>query len=436
MSAKLSRRDFLKAAAGAGGMMAAAASNIGSLPVLGQGDYQGDFVVLSLLDSSQVEDFIANIEETFPGIKVVWRGLTSERYTELFAAAEIAGDQIDIMDLNGQDLRRYAVGGRLKDLSDVDYLDRFRPIGLETYSIGGKLWAIPNGGISGFPFFYNKKAMEAIGFEGDPESYQQLLDMADDLKAAGYAPFTHSGLNIYLWPVWQFWAYAQTSGNRPVDGTFDVLTGNTKFTDAEHLAGLEILQAYTDDGMFVEGVNSMDVPAAQLSLTSGTAAFWYHWSGWFGAYSAGDFPELDLSFVNPLRSVDDESVRRQLPGGTGFATGVYSRVAPEREDLAFAVLDYMTTDEMVALRNAVFSDAVSTNHGVQPSDHPLSIRYGEISAPNQFVYLDWYWPPEITRAFQEQQQGIVAKTVTAGQAAENIQGVLDELYADGYEFEF
>ena len=129
-------------------------------------------------------------------------------------------------------------------------------------------------------------------------------------------------------------------------------------------------------------------------------------------------------------------VKRQLPGGTGWATGIYSRIAPEREELAYAILDFWTTDDMVALRNAVYADAVSTNIGVQPSDDPLSIRYGEISAPNQFVYLDWFWPPEITRAFQEQQQGIVAKTVTASEAADNIQAVLDELYADGYEFEF
>jgi ABC-type glycerol-3-phosphate transport system substrate-binding protein len=435
MTTRLSRRDFLKATAGAGGAVVAAATNIGSIPVLGQDDYQGKIVIMSASEASQEETLIARIEETFPGVEIEWRSLTSERYTELFAAAEIASDQIDIMDLNGQDLRRYAVGGRLKDLSNVDYLDRFRPIGLETYTIGGKLWAIPNGGISGFPFFYNKKAMDAIGFEGDPESYQELLDMAGDLKAAGYAPFTHSGQNIYLWPVWQFWAYAQTSGNRPVEGTWDVLAGNTKFTDAEHLAGLEILQAYTDDGMFVDGVNSMDTPAAQLSLTTGNAAFWYHWSGWAGSYGPGDFPELDLSFVNPLRSVEDETVRRQLPGGTGWATGIYSRIAPEREQITFEILDFMTSDEMVALRNEVYSDAVSTNIGVEPSDDPLAVRYGEISAPNQFVYLDWYWPPEITRVFQEQQQGIVAKTVTAGEAAASIQDVLDELYAEGYEFE-
>ena len=433
MNQKLSRRDFLKAAAG--GAVYAAAANLGSLPALGQGDYQGSIVILSASNAEQHQYLIDGIEAAFPGIDVEWRGLTSERYTELFAAAEIAGDQIDIMDLNGQDLRRYAVGGRLKDLSDVTYLDRFRPVGLETYTIGGSLWAIPNGGISGFPFFVNRKALDAVGFEGDPESYQDLLDMAADLKAAGYAPFTHSGQNIYLWPIWQFWAYAQTSGNQPLQGTFNVLTGNAKFNDADHLAGLEILHQYTVDGMFSDGVNSMDVAAAQLSLTQGSAAFWYHHSSFVGVYRGGDYPELDLSFVNPLRSVDDASVRRQLPGGTGWATGIYSRIDPEREATAHAILDFMTTDDMVAQRNALSADAVSTNVNVEPSDDPLAVRYGEISAANQFTYLDWYWPPEITRAYQEQQQAIVAGMANPSDAADAIQEVMDELFADGYEFE-
>lgn len=435
MSEKLSRRDFLKAAASAGGVLVAGATNLGSLPVLGQGDYQGSIVILSASAAEQHDFMIEGIEAAFSGIEVEWRGLTSERYTELFAAAEIAGDQIDIMDLNGQDLRRYAVGGRLKDLSDVDYLDRFRPVGLETYTIGDKLWAIPNGGISGFPFFYNQKALDAVGFEGDPESYQEIVDIADDLKAAGYAPFTHSGQNIYLWPIWQFWAYAQTSGNKPLEGTFNALTGQAKFTDPDHLAGLEILHQYTEDGMFTEAVNSLDVAAAQLSLTQGTSAFWYHHSSFVGTYRSGEYPDLDLSFVNPLRSVEDESVRRQLPGGTGWATGIYSRIAPEREGIAHDILNFMTSDEMVAQRNALGADAVSTNVNVEPSDDPLAVRYGDISASEQFTYLDWYWPPEITRAYQEQQQAIVAGMASPSDAAQAIQDVMDELFADGYEFE-
>jgi len=431
---QLSRRDFLKATAGAAGASLLSASPFALNVIRAQGDYQGKFVIMSAGIAEQNADLIEGIQTKFPGIEVEWRGLTSEKYVELFTASEVAGDQIDLMDLNGQDLRRYAVGGRMKDLSSLTYLDRFRPIGLETYTVGGTLWALPNGGISGFPFFVNRKALDAIGFEGDPESYQDLIDMSPALKEAGYAPFVHAGQNIYLWPIWQFWGYAQSSGNNAVEGTYSVLAGDTKFTDPEHVAGLEFLYRYAQDGMFIDSVNSLDVPAAQLAFTEGKGAFWYHHSSFVGTYRSGEYPNLDLSFIQPLRSVEDTNVMRQLPGGTGAAVGIYSKIAPEREEIALAILDFMTSDEMTTIRNQNGADAVSTNVNVAPSDDPLALRYAEIGSPAQITYLDWYWPPEITRAFQEHQQALVAGTETPDVAAQGIQDAMDELYADGYEF--
>jgi len=92
------------------------------------------------------------------------------------------------MDLNGQDLRRYAVGNRMKDLSGISFKDRFREVGLATYTVRGKLWALPRGGISGFPFLYNKKVLDQIGAKKEPETYDDLLALAPDLKKAGIAP--------------------------------------------------------------------------------------------------------------------------------------------------------------------------------------------------------------------------------------------------------
>jgi raffinose/stachyose/melibiose transport system substrate-binding protein len=443
---KLSRRDFLRVGAATGVGLAvvacappAAAPQGGGAPAAegggSSGPYQGKFVIMSAGNPDQNEPLINAIQEAHPGVEVEWRGLTSERYTELFAAAEVAGDQIDMMDLNGQDLRRYAVGGRLVDLSDLDYKERFREVGLKTYTIGGKLWALPRGGISGFPFLYNKKILDAIGASKEPETYAEVLEMAPAIKDAGFAPFVHAGKNIYLWPVWQFFAFAQTSGNEPVDKTFQILTGEAKFTDPESVAALEILGKYSSDGMFIDGVNSLDSDGAWIAFSQGKAAFWYEHSWRVGLYRGGDYPELDLSLIPPLRSVEDPNIVRMLPGGTGSATGIYARIAPERLDLAYSILDLMTSDQWVKWANDLNKDPVSTNANVQASDDELAVKYATECADNQFTYLDWYWPPEITRAFQENQQAIVAGSKTPDQAAETIQKVLDELYQDGYQFE-
>lgn len=441
---KLSRRDFLRASAltGVGLAIVACAPAPGAAPAAGNapaaesgGPYQGKFVIMSAGNPEQNEPLITAIQEAHPGVEVEWRGLTSERYTELFAASEVAGDQIDIMDLNGQDLRRYAVGNKLVDLSDIDYKDRFREVGLNTYTIGGKLWALPRGGISGFPFLYNKKILDAVGATKEPETYTELLEMAPAIKEAGYAPFVHAGKNIYLWPIWQFWAYAQTSGNQPVEKTFQILQGDAKFTDAESVAALEILAQYTNDGMFIEGVNSLDGDGASIAFSQGKAALWYEHSWRIGWYRDGDYPELDLGLIPPLRSVEDGAIKRMLPGGTGSATCIYAKIAPERLDLAYQILDLMTSDQWVKWSNDLNRDPASTNANVEASDDELAVKYATECADIQFTYLDWYWPPEITRAFQENQQAIVAATKTPDEAATAIQEVMDELYADGYTFE-
>jgi raffinose/stachyose/melibiose transport system substrate-binding protein len=262
-----------------------------------------------------------------------------------------------------------------------------------------------------------------------------VLEMAPAILDAGYAPFVHAGKNIYLWPIWQFFAFAQTSGNQPVEKTFQILTGDAKFTDPESVAALEILSKYTDDGLFIDGVNSLDSDGAWIAFSQGKAAFWYEHSWRVGLYRDGDYPELDLSLIPPLRSVEEPNVARMLPGGTGSATGIYARIAPERLDLAYSILDLMTSDQWVQWANNLNKDPVSTNANVQASDDELAVKYATECADNQFTYLDWYWPPEITRSFQENQQAIVAGAKTPDQAAEAIQKTLDELYQDGYQFE-
>lgn len=443
---KLSRREFLRVGAltSVGLAMAAcvpapgAAPQAGNAPASAGGGgaaYQGKFVVISAGNADQNAPLIKAIEEAHPGVKVEWRGLTSERYTELFAAAEVAGDQIDIMDLNGQDLRRYAVGNKLVDLSDIDYKDRFREVGLKTYTIKGKLWALPRGGISGFPFLYNKKLLDKIGVSKEPETYADLLQIAPELKKAGYAPMVHAGKNIYLWPIWQFFTYAQTTKNDPVNKTFKTLSGEGKFTDPEHVAALEILGKYAKDGMFIDGVNSLDSDGAWIAFSQGKAAFWYEHSWRIGLYRGDKFPELDLNLTPPLRSVEDGTVKRMLPGGTGSATCIYAKIAPERLDVARKILDLMTSDQWVKWSNDLNKDPVSTNAKVQASTDELAVKYAKECADNQFTYLDWYWPPEITRSFQENQQAIVAGTKKPDEAAAAIQKTLDDLYKDGYKFE-
>lgn len=436
---EISRRTMLKLMGGA-----AAGWAIAGLPGMASVKAQNDrFVILSSADPAQNQPLIKAIEAANPGVTVDWRNLTSERFVELFSASDLAGEQIDLLDMNGQDLRRFANGGKLLDLNGkVTYLDRFQPVSTDTYNIGDKQWALPRGGIDGFAFLYNKALLDKIGVTEEPVTYDDLLKLKPELEKLGAAVFTHQGKNIYLWPVWQFWTFAQTSGNQPIEMTIKTLQGEIKWTDPMHVGAMEILQKFTQDGMFIDNVLGLDNDT-EATFFQGKAAFWY-WGPWeIAAWrraqkpadgSVNQAPDLEMSVMPPVRAVSDPSIIRQLPGGVGSALGMYANIAPEREELALKVMDLMTSDEWVKWENEFNSRPVSSNKNVVASEDPVALKYAKDCAPNQFTYLDWLWPPEITQAFQQNLQAIVAGTVKPDEAAASIQKTFDEIVQDGYVF--
>lgn len=398
--------------------------------------YTGKFVVMSASAVEHIIPLIEEFQEKHPGVDVDWRNLTSERFTELFAAAEVAGDQIDLFAMNGQDFRRYAVADRLMDLSHLDYLDRFRPVSVDTYTFQGKVLALPRGAISPWVLFYNRNALEAIGVTEEISTYDELKEIAPALKDAGYEVMSHEGQVLYMWPVWHFILHAQTSGNTSVERCVATLQGEIKFTDEAYLESFRWLERYAKDEMFISDVLSTDRDGAQRALETGRAAFWHNWPGIIRNYreaqEAGEQQELELDLMPALQVVD--GAKREVPGGVGTCCAIYKRIDPVRLDLAFDFLDLMTSDKWVEHAVKIGNEAVASNVNVEASDDPLAIKYGETCAPLSIIYEDWYWPPEITRSFQEGEQAIVAGTMTPEQAAQANQDVLDELFEEGYEF--
>lgn len=439
MSKSLSRREFVKVTlgtAGAGLLYSCAPSTqITDTPEATEAGYTGKIVVMSGDEPRDRTALIQAMEEANPGITMEFRDLTDEHFVELFAAADLAGEQIDIMEMNGQHLRNYALAGKLLDLSDLPYLNRFREAGLKTFTVHDKLYAIPRGAISGAPFLYNKKILEKIGVTKEPETYDELLDIAKELKSVGIAPFVHPVKNLVFEPMWEFMAFAQTSGNRPLDATFEILGGQAKFTDPEHVAALEIIYNFVQDGMFLEGIGGMDTDAAVMAFAEGKAAYMYFLTFFAQQLLQGDYPELDLSLISPVRFVSDASIQRQSPGGTGLALGIYSGIAPERLEVAQRLIDLETSDKWIKWVNEMDGAPVSANKNVAASTEPLFVKYAEECAPGWFIWLDWYWPPEVTRAFQESIQGILVGDMTPDEAAQAGQKALEELYKDGYTFE-
>jgi raffinose/stachyose/melibiose transport system substrate-binding protein len=377
-------------------------------------------------------DLIKSFEAAHPGITIKETDYPSETFVTLFTAQQTAGQPVDAVALNGQDLRRYATNSTLLALGDADTA-RFRPGAITTGQVNGKTYGLPIGSISGFPIFVNKKVLAKAGVSDLPKSYDDFLTLRDKLKPLGLKVFTHPGKNIYLWPVWFFTTFAQTTANKSNERTADILSGKAKFTDDDTVKALDLLFKFGTDGLLTQDVFSMDSPQALADFSAGHAAFWLQHESLITQINQDKPPELDLDVMLMPKLVDGD-VKSQYPGGPSGIVGVIAKNDPDRQAAAQAFIDWVTTDDADAAEVKFANGTVPVNAGVKPFGGGVVeklVGYSE----NLVTYLDWNWPPEVTRAFQEGIQGGVAGQVSAADAASSAQDALDQLVSNGYKFQ-
>jgi raffinose/stachyose/melibiose transport system substrate-binding protein len=430
MTMPISRRSVL-----AGGAAAATLAAMPRISAAADLKFKGELAIAGLLRTPPDQawaQLIKSFEAAHPGITVKETQYPSETFVALFTAQQAASKPADVLSLNGQDLRRYATNGTLLALDGAGIdLGRFRQSALSTTQINGKTYGLPTVSISGFPLFFNRNVLEKAGTDA-PKSYDDMLALRDKLKPMGIKVFTHPGKVLYLWPVWFFTTFAQTSGNKGAERTIDILTGKGKFTDPDVVQALDLVFRFGKDGLVPREVLSMDTPQALADFSSGRAAFWMQHESLVPQINQ-DKPaglDLDVMLMPKLVAAD---VKSQYPGGPGAVVAINAKSDPDRQAAALAFVDFVTTDAADEAEIKFGNGTVPVNTAVKPVGGGVVEKLVSLS-PSLVTYLDWNWPPEITRSVQESIQGGVAGQVSAADAAASVQKTLDRLVANGYKF--
>jgi ABC-type glycerol-3-phosphate transport system substrate-binding protein len=383
-------------------------------------------------DEGTYSDVLKKWLEIHPDVEYEHVFFTSAQYTEMYATMKNANEQVDLLSMNAQDLRRYATNGDIKPLDDIiPFKDRYREIGIKTFTINNVWWGVPYGSIGGFVISYNKTLLDKYGFTY-PDTYEDLVQIGVKLKEDGIAAYSHAGKNIYVWPVWFFTMYEQTTGGKSLEYTLDTLRGDRKFTDDEVVAGLDAIFALSRDGLFIDGVNGTDDDGNLANMVTQRAVFMLGGS-WKAVRDAS--PEGTEIDVGLFPHITPERIQSIYPGGTGSALSIPTNVPDENIPLIVDYIDFITSDENVRYRAVEDAWSTTTNENVGAvSDEPYMQKFAAEVAEHLVVYLDWYWPPEITRAFQEGIQAGVALQKTAKEVSQDIQNEFDRLVAEGYVF--
>lgn len=221
----------------------------------------------------------------------------------------------DVVSIWGQPsfLDEVLEAGVLAELDEADYADYgFISGSLDGFKKDGKLYGLPrNTDVA--VFYYNQKMFDDNGWKV-PETYDDLLVLADDINAKGIVPVAMDGGDGWPMAVYLSDLTYKIAGSDYKDIVSNAVS-NGDFTDASLKEAAELLKKSADAGLFQTGYDSQDYGTAMNLFTNGQAAMFYMGS-WETSMATNEDIQQDIRenvrmFTMPV-----------VDGGKGTATDV------------------------------------------------------------------------------------------------------------------
>ncbi|BBI36660.1 ABC transporter substrate-binding protein [Cohnella abietis] len=358
--------------------------------------------------------------------------IKSSDFLQKFTISAQGNESIDVLFTNGQFIRNFYSKGLIADITNdiTAPADRFNQSALDTYTYGGKLYALPWSGATTSAMYYNKALFEKYNLKV-PTTFEELTAVSKVFNENGIAPISFGGGDKFMYPMWYFETLAQTSGNDSVNRTFAALQGKAKFTDPDFVEAMEDLGKFGKDKILQDGVNGTNMDAARALFIAEKAAMFYGGSWELDGFSKALADKLDVALFPTVKA----GAKVQMTGAGGDGVALYAKVAPEKRDLAVKLIEYFTSDAVHQKYVDISGMALPANKNVPTKGSDVVAKLKDEHIPVTVTFLDWYWPKEITEEFQAQIQAVVGQILPANEAMAKIQAVYDKLKAGGYDFD-
>ncbi|WP_424768363.1 extracellular solute-binding protein [Paenibacillus sp. sgz302251] len=274
-----------------------------------------------------LEDVVARTEKENEGVTFKLEGIDEIVNRDQKLKAEMAaGNPPDIFEVfGGADLKLYVKAGRMLDLTPIieELGIQHQFASLSEFTINGKVYGLPFGGYSE-AIFFNKKMFSELGLE-IPTTWEQLLDIADKIKAAGYTPFGLAAKDA--WVNGMLWNSVMER-HVGMDALSKVVSGETKWTDESFVKGFAKYAELVNKGYFTEGALGLAYVDQGAQLLSGKAAMVFTGS-WdanrFTSEEAGALKGQIGYFAFPAiadGAGDQTSINASYSNGFGFSSNL------------------------------------------------------------------------------------------------------------------
>lgn len=377
-------------------------------------------------------------KEANPNVSIEYQFTDSDNYEEKLTTL-MAGEELpDVFLTKGDMLGTLADAGLIQPLdqyvqADADWAASYAEGVFSDCTYDGKEWGVPFQMQANCIGVYNEEIFKECGVEGWPETWDELLDACEKIKAGGYTPIAMGNKDQWLAESAVFNTYAY----KYVDGAwFDSLKNNqgAKFTDEKFVEALTGFQAIADAGYLNSDVNSINQDEMYSLYYNKQAAMFFN-----GAWSIGTLTEnapeevLANTHLGLMPAVTGESgTKFDTAAGAGWNYVIKADLEGENLTAALAFLKQVTTGEYAdeALRNGFFSAAKASGN-VSEKDMPtLFAEYAELEATMNFLPIfDCQLPAEIGSGvlFADTQQ-LIAGTITPEDMAADCQSTMEANY--------
>lgn len=290
-----------------------------------------------LVEQTIIDEYMAENEN----VKIEVEALDEEAYKTKFKAYSMEG-MPDVVSIWGQPsfLDEVVDAGVLAELNQDDYTDYgFIEGSLNGFTYDGKLYGLPrNTDVA--VFYYNQKLFEDNGWEV-PETYDDLLALADKINAAGITPVAMDGGDG--WPVAVYLSdlLYKIAGDDYSSIVSDAVASGD-FSAPEMKEATQLLKDAVDAKLFQNGFDSQDYATSQNLFTNGKAAMWYMGSWETSMATNEDIPEEIRDnirvFTMPVVK-DGKGTATDIAAWNGGGYAVYANSEVKEEAIKF--LNYM-----------------------------------------------------------------------------------------------
>ncbi|HTG69238.1 MAG TPA: extracellular solute-binding protein [Candidatus Udaeobacter sp.] len=336
-----------------------------------------------------IEKSLAEFNSAHPNIQVKADFIEDEALKTKMKVA-ISGNQLpDIFTYwSGETFDTLVSNDMLGDITaflnkDAEYKNNILPGGLEAFTYDDKVYGVPIL-FSGVSLWYNKKIFEQNNLT-PPATYNDLLNVVDQLNAKNITPITVAGKE--RWPLLHWFSYLaqRVGGTEPFE---QAKAGQADFTaDSFVKAGEMLRELGARHKGFVNGFLGLDYAAAEALFTNERAAMYLQGEWAMEAFLGDDFAEK-VDFV-PFPVVEGGAGSVNVyHGGFGVGMAVSSKT---NQEAAYEVIRFLTSPEQRKQINEGANISPLKNPGLEEANmSPLAFRYDDYISKNLKGFFGYY----------------------------------------------